>query len=1041
MDIGFLILCDLLGFVAKAVQRTVQRDAARHYPSPPAEQASSPQRGSLSATLGNTGSSIPNSLSTPYIPGGLVGVTPIPVPDSADPPARRGHIRKYEAESDDEGDGENYKKSRVAEEEIAEDDADIEGQDLVPQRGHKRSTDSVDVSGRRDKRARKVSLEQPGAEMDVDGTEAEDGLADITSASSRGKRASAGVKRRQSEAGSTFGGDDSLELELEGEDDGVRARHRKRRTLQKRNFEVATRGQKRDRLASDSDSDVDMHSNDGSEQGNLRKRGKRSSTTASEKSFGNEQDISNDPLCKGRKIGEEWTANGIRYKVGMNGQRLRHALVKKKQPTKFPMPSDSQHPDRGAGVVIWVETWLSEDEYKAAKEQGDLAWQNTPPLKTNGSEPTTPDSAAVSPTKVGKNLLWSSTTGRASDSPLLKHNTLRQSITTTAVLRVNPFQQSQATPNRTLGRRISANSPLTLAADSPKQPGSKTYSKWEKQDLEAEAMAKMRQKLLDQKKNSSSAPTSPSPPLAVSATPAAPNALGSSPVVPLLKPASSTPPFAPAVKSSESATDKAPPQSSTGSSAFGFGFPSVAPKAQGSSAVDSDKIKPPAPLVSGFGLGAPPTSTNLASSSDVAGKQPEVKTANESKTLGNPLGSMGPPPVPVPGLAFGFKPTLPSASPLPTSAPKPADAAAKPNSFTFGPSSTNSDSTKQSSLAATAVSSPSLLSRIGESSSAASGASPAPGATVAPAPSLFSFKPNTQNAPESTKASSFFANSPGANTDPSPVFTSKPPTFSFSLGKQPETKSEANKNPGPSAANPSAPTPSVPSFSFGAPKNDGTTTAPGSTAANKPVFGMATGGQSAFGVNNTGSIFGATNTPGATASKPAPFTFGSASATSSTPAGDGKTAEAFKSAFSNPTASAASPAAPKTTFSSFGSSTTTPAAAATNTAGGADKKPPTFSFNFGSGASTGPNAPAFGSGGALGSSTNPNVFGSSAFATNNAAAPAIGTANTTSNAFSFGQKPAAAGTSSQFGLGATPSSSSSQSPFTFGTSGQNQGQK
>jgi len=46
--------------------------------------------------------------------------------------------------------------------------------------------------------------------------------------------------------------------------------------------------------------------------------------------------VSSDPLCKGKKIGEEWEVSGVRYKVGPNGDRLRLSLVKKER-SKFIM--------------------------------------------------------------------------------------------------------------------------------------------------------------------------------------------------------------------------------------------------------------------------------------------------------------------------------------------------------------------------------------------------------------------------------------------------------------------------------------------------------------------------------------------------------------------------------------------------------------------------------------------------------------------------------------------------------------------------------
>ena len=41
-----------------------------------------------------------------------------------------------------------------------------------------------------------------------------------------------------------------------------------------------------------------------------------------------------------------------------------------------PQPKDSEHPDRRANVDVYVETWLSEEEYQLAKERNELAWQS-----------------------------------------------------------------------------------------------------------------------------------------------------------------------------------------------------------------------------------------------------------------------------------------------------------------------------------------------------------------------------------------------------------------------------------------------------------------------------------------------------------------------------------------------------------------------------------------------------------------------------------------------------------------------------------------
>jgi hypothetical protein len=39
-------------------------------------------------------------------------------------------------------------------------------------------------------------------------------------------------------------------------------------------------------------------------------------------------------------------------------------------------PKDSEHPDREANVEVYVEAWVSEEEYQQAKERNELAWQS-----------------------------------------------------------------------------------------------------------------------------------------------------------------------------------------------------------------------------------------------------------------------------------------------------------------------------------------------------------------------------------------------------------------------------------------------------------------------------------------------------------------------------------------------------------------------------------------------------------------------------------------------------------------------------------------
>ena len=201
------------------------------------------------------------------------------------------------------------------------------------QRGSKRilveEEDDLSYSNKtREKRVRKISLEktpQGGGDMDID--EEDDEVPELRP-STRGK------KRDRAEAGSTFGGDDDDSAqEAEAEDSKAR-RHRKRRTYHRRKSD--SRGTKRDRdMAEDDDG---FESDDGSLKASRKKRGKRSTRTPE----GIDEDVSIDdgytPAGKARQrqIGEEWESNGIHYKIGPNGQRLRQALVKKER-QKFPM--------------------------------------------------------------------------------------------------------------------------------------------------------------------------------------------------------------------------------------------------------------------------------------------------------------------------------------------------------------------------------------------------------------------------------------------------------------------------------------------------------------------------------------------------------------------------------------------------------------------------------------------------------------------------------------------------------------------------------
>ncbi|KAJ8482210.1 hypothetical protein ONZ51_g5477 [Trametes cubensis] len=463
------------------------------------------------------------------------------------------------------------KRSRVEGEEIVDgaeapdrqgSHMDVEQHVGPAKRGSKRVASLEDDEGlagsradRRDKRARKVSIDK-SADTSEDGMDEDDMEDDIEDFPSKVR----GKKRDRAEAGSTFGGEDSIM-----DDEEKPQRQRRRRTVSNKLSQSLSRGQKRVR-------DLDSYDSDDSEverpkrEPLRKKRGKRSDEDITP--------VSNDPLCKGRRIGEEWEANGVRYKVGPNGQRLRQELVKKSR-SRFPMPSDSQHPDRRANVDVYVETWLTEEEYQAAKERHELAWQDAPP----SPEPQTPTSVPDSPSKAGKNLLWSST--MASRESPAKRGSLRQSITG------NPLRLSLLAPSPvTSSRRISTvyQVPASPASDSPKLQKSKSYSKWEKQDLEAAAMSKIREKQQQQAKVAT-APASTAPPVTTSS----PFGAASAPATAAKKPEAAPQPSVPSF-------GFAPPSTSAQPSKPAIEMPKLNVPSSNPATVPSGSAKPAAPL-------------------------------------------------------------------------------------------------------------------------------------------------------------------------------------------------------------------------------------------------------------------------------------------------------------------------------------------------------------------------------------------------------------------------------------------------------------
>lgn len=188
------------------------------------------------------------------------------------------------------------------------------------------SSDDSDLrssqENRHDKRRRKASNRRlkkhvrrdDEIEMEVDGSDV--------------KPSRVAKKRDRTEVESTFGADDDLS---HNEDvDSAHSRHRKRR--QRKSAHIF-RGQKRGR-------DIDSPGVD-TDYGNPRAKGRafrRRSTTSDTDLSAEDAQMSKDPLCKGRRIGEEWEAHGVQFRVGPDGQRLRKVLIKEDR-LKFNMVS------------------------------------------------------------------------------------------------------------------------------------------------------------------------------------------------------------------------------------------------------------------------------------------------------------------------------------------------------------------------------------------------------------------------------------------------------------------------------------------------------------------------------------------------------------------------------------------------------------------------------------------------------------------------------------------------------------------------------
>ncbi|KAG2369758.1 hypothetical protein BDR07DRAFT_1388271 [Suillus spraguei] len=735
--------------------------------------------------------------------------------------AVEGRKRAYDHEGNHEP--EISKKSRVDSDDLIDDNEELElleeEDELEPaQRGSKRTFDSDEEADHmrtdgRDKRPRNMSRAQTPEDEEME--DVEDDIAELHP-TPRGK------KRDRAEAGSTFGGDD----EEEALDDRSR-RHRKRRTVRPRKSNGSSGGRKRDRDPESPASEgsiIGSHRH-GERTSKKKKGGKKASSVAASDVL----DGSQDPLCKGRKIGEEWELNGVQYKVGNEGERLRLTLVKKAR-SKYSMPRDSQHPDRQANMEIYVETWLTDKQYKDAEERQELVWQETPRASI---EPSTPSEAPVSPTKTGKDLLWDS----MKNSPV-SSRAFRQSLTN-ASARVNPFKQPL--PQATTGRRVASSNihipPLIPGvAEGPSRPGFRAFSKWEKQDLEAEAMAKMRTRMLEQKKGE--APQSKAFELPTSAT--APELGPKASAVPII---TFTPP---------------PPTASTSCNAETKPTPSLFSFGNTSTSMDASKSTDPA---------ASPAPASVAPAASVpAANKPSLFPASSTPqiTPAVPASSFVPPttqPSTTITITNNIATTAPSASSIPNFFAKPAapstsaPAATAVPSFSFGPTPAQPLFAAPASASTNSLSSPAATNTETSKPAPFPFAKPSVLPTSTPTSTSAQANPPSMSTSSTTNLPSIFGAPPSnAASVPAP---SAPVPLKFDFGKKPAStisKPAATSIPTASAADAAKQTSST--FTFSA-----------ATAQSSPL-GASSPQKFSFGQSTSASVFGSGSTATAT-SKPA----------------------------------------------------------------------------------------------------------------------------------------------------------------------------
>ncbi|KAA1466470.1 hypothetical protein DENSPDRAFT_36166 [Dentipellis sp. KUC8613] len=879
-----------------------------------------------------------------------------------------------------------------------------------------------------EKRRRKVSASHP---MEVDDDTSDDNmeLDEISDMKVLGR----GKKRDRAEAGSTFGGDDELFMD---EQDGERAhRHRRRRH---RKSSLLIRGQKRGRETDSVESD---ESDDHRKSRRRTTPQPRDSVTSAESDISMDDTLlSKDPLCKGRRVGEEWESHGVQFKVGPNGERLRKVLVKEDR-RKFNMPVDSSHPDRAVNVTVIVERWYTEEAYLNAKEHRELAWQDE---AKSSVEPQTPGDDSFYRDGNGKDLLWMSDSSRG--SPVGKRGLPVQSVATNLGLRISSLVPSQQPSPR---RRVSSlyNSTVMPPPEgSPKLRSSKSYSRWEKQEMEAEAMDRIRRKIEEEKAKKAAKEAEVALQNAPKAKPPAfvPSPLSTSKPVDAPSQKEGLPlPAASAQTSAPTAESQGKAAALSGPSPFSFGAPAASSSQAPTSITAADKSKAPSGLASGTGNAspfsfAPPAPSTVPPPSS----QPKPSGPTSSGSgIPNFFGAKG-----------AATSSTPSTAPV-TNAPPPATLTPEVKTpFSFGGSKETGPSMGFGQQKSDQPSGPSLLNRLSQpsqfpsSSSAADAtkgtASPfgkpaetsALGTQAHPTPSTgsdasskpkfnFGFTGKSDSAPVTTagaapsgNVSSSFSFGP-AKDKPTPAESAKPAAAPSPFGT-PAAKSSFGGFGSGDNSSPFAPKPSTPATtSTGGSVFGSTPAASNTTEAPKPVFSFKPTGSSAG--KQPESSFTTSNPAGANTlgDKPKSAFFA--------PSAGG-------SMFGKPPAENAAPAQPPAASPfSFGGSNPAPPSSSTTK--------PVFSFgnNSGSSSTNDTNKPASPFGGNAGTNTQPAKGGFGFPSTSNDA---------NKPASPFGSAAAGAGTSSEpaqggfgFSFGSTTNNASTPAPSVFGGAPSNAG--